>query len=140
MTLGALVVACGDDGGTSPAGAPTAHVQVTVLNYAFAPDTVTVPAGAEVTITVTNDADQAHNWVLLSAGPLITAEDARDERDVIIDLLAAVSDRVIVNVLAGSQAEQQGTFTAPSAGTYQVICTFGRHLGFGMEGTLVVEG
>ena len=141
LTLGAMIVACGGNGDTSAAETSTADVHVTLLDYTFAPDTVTVPAGAEVTITVTNASDSfAHNWVLLAAGPLVTAEDERDEDDIIVSLLAEVTDRVIANVLAGPQAEQQDTFIAPTAGTYQVICTVARHFGFGMEGTLIVEG
>lgn len=136
VVLGTVVIACGGDDDTSS----TADIQVTLSEFTFTPDEVTVSAGAEVTITVTNTGDQPHNWVLLSAGPMITAEDERDEGDVVVDLLAAVTDRIITNVLAAPQTEQQATFLAPSAGRYQVLCTVARHLGFGMEGTLVVEG
>ena len=41
---------------------------------------------------------------------------------------------------AASGASAQGTFTAPAAGTYQVVCVIPGHFDSGMEGELTVEG
>ena len=35
---------------------------------------------------------------------------------------------------------ETGTFTAPAAGDYQIICMVPGHFSAGMEGTLTVEG
>lgn len=39
-----------------------------------------------------------------------------------------------------TRGSKTGTFTAPAAGTYQVVCSIGVHLDQGMTGTLIVEG
>lgn len=125
-----LIAACGDD---APSGdgngepPPPQSVSVTLDDFSFDPETVTVAAGAEVTITADNVAGSEHDWTLVAAGAEVERAADLDAADIIVK----------VSVAAGQSATE--TFTAPSPGIYQVICTLAGHMELGMEGTLVVE-
>jgi plastocyanin len=82
-------------GGGCTAETATAVMSVTIANFAFDPDCVTVPAGD--TITLTNNDSTTHSFTL-------------DD----------TSTDVSVDVGAGSGAEA----TAPAAGTYPFHCRF----------------
>ena len=116
-TIGLLAAACGGGGDS---------IEATATEYAFDPATWTVTAGEEVTLTLTNDGNEEHEWALLS-------EEIASEADF-------TEDKVIWEMEAAVGASEQGTFTAPAAGTYQVVCVIPGHFDSGMEGTLTVEG
>ena len=101
---------------------------------------MSAPAGAEVVVTFNNSSGfNTHNWALVEAG----TKDA-----VATDGLAAGQDnnwlpvndaRVIGStILIGPGASGEATFTAPSAGTYQFVCTFPGHNNT-MWGDFIVE-
>lgn len=110
-------------GGGAPAGsaAPSGDAQGEVVEITVGTDTgsanvfdpgeVSVPAGATVRLTFTNDATVPHN---------LTFDDP-------------INAATAVTVQPG--AEETIEFTAPEAGEYTFVCT----LHPGMEGTLVVE-
>ena len=115
--IGFVVAGCGG-GGSS--------IEATTTEYAFNPSAWTVTAGEEVTLTLTNEGAEEHEWALLS-------EEIESEADF-------TEDKVIWEMEAASGASAQGTFTAPAAGIYQVVCVIPGHFDSGMEGTLTVEG
>jgi uncharacterized cupredoxin-like copper-binding protein len=115
--IGLVVAGCGG-GGSS--------IEATATEYAFDPAAWTVTAGEEVTLTLTNEGAAEHEWALLS-------EEIASEAEFSEDL-------VIWEMEAASGASAQGTFTAPAAGTYQVVCVIPGHFDSGMEGALTVEG
>ncbi len=117
MAIAILVAACGGGGDSISADAE---------EFAFSPTSWTVTEGAEVTLTFTNNGTEEHEWVILSEE--ITSEDQFSE------------DIVIWEMEADAGASAKETFTAPAAGTYQVICALDGHFSSGMEGTLTVEG
>jgi uncharacterized cupredoxin-like copper-binding protein len=124
-----IAAACGDDDGattTTPGVSPVAR-DVVLDDLFFAPGTLTVPAGAQVTLSLANEGGLDHSWVLLSAGPDVTTVDGLDPA------------RVLVSYSLASGASDEVTFVAPSAGLYQVICDVTGHIEAGMEGTLIVE-
>ena len=121
--------ACGN------AGEPSTDLQVTTTEFAFSPETWTVPAGEEISIDITNNGTVVHEWVLLKPGVTITSED--DLPDTEEELLA---DFVYIEEEVDPGATKSLTFTAPEAGTYQVICAIPGHFGGGMEATLTVTG
>lgn len=89
------------------------EISMTGSDYEFDPETFTVEAGQEVTVTLTSG-DLMHDFVL---------EDM-DVRTEIIE--AGDSDSV--------------TFTAPEEpGEYTYYCSVGNHRAMGMEGTMIVE-
>ncbi len=122
LALGAA--ACGDD--DAGGGGDGAQIAATATNFAFNPDLWTVTAGEEVTLTLTNAADEDHEWVIMSAP--IASEAEFTEAGVYFEMESA----------AGGVATD--TFTAPAAGTYQIICALPGHFASGMEGELIVTG
>jgi plastocyanin len=119
-----LTAACGDDD-AGDGGDGTAIV-ASATNFAFDPDLWTVAAGEAVTLTLTNAADEAHEWVIMNA-PI--ASEAEFTEDAVYWEMEAEAGDVATD-----------TFTAPAAGTYQIICALEGHFDSGMEGELVVTG
>ena len=119
-----LTAACGDDD-TGDGGDGTA-IAASATNFAFDPDLWTVAAGEAVTLTLTNAADEAHEWVIMNAPIASEAEFAEDA--VYWEMEAEAGDVAT------------DTFTAPAAGTYQIICALEGHFDSGMVGELVVTG
>ncbi len=122
LLLVAGLAACG--------GPKTADLAMSMSEFSFSPASTTVPAGAEVTLTLTNSGTIEHNWVLLDAGYQASAPfDAGDQAYVVTE----------TKVAAG--AVQTFTFTAPSAsGSYQIVCSVPGHLEAGMTASLTVGG
>lgn len=121
VALAAIVAfalgACGGSG---------SDIEATATEFHFTPTSWTVTADEEVTLTFTNDGTEEHEWVILSEP--ITSGDEFSE------------DLVIWEMEAAPGASAKDTFTAPAAGTYQVICALEGHFDSGMEGELTVEG
>lgn len=117
LLLALGIAACGGGGDSISADAE---------EFAFTPTEWTVSEGSEVTLTFTNNGTEEHEWVILSEE--ITSEDQFNE------------DIVYWEMEADPGVSAQETFTAPAAGTYQVICALDGHFSSGMEGTLTVEG
>lgn len=105
-----------------------ADIVVTMWKCRFEPTEWTVPAGSEVTITLVNNGDFTHEWVLMDrsydpATPLAEAEDS-----------------VLWRGLARHTTEAHTyRFTAPTEpGRYPVLCGIVSHLDEAEAGTLIV--
>jgi len=122
LVLVAGLAACG--------GPSTAELAMSMSEFSFSPASATVPAGAEVTLTLTNGGTIEHNWVLLDAGYQAEAPfDADDQANVAAETKVATGE------------VQTFSFTAPSeAGSYQIVCSIPGHLEAGMAGSLTVGG
>jgi uncharacterized cupredoxin-like copper-binding protein len=108
-------------------------LQVTTSEFEFSPNEWTVPAGEEIAIEITNNGSLLHEWVLMRPG--VTIETEADLPETEEELLA---DFVYVEDEVEAGDTKMLTFTAPEAGTYQVICAIETHFDAGMEGTLTV--
>lgn len=127
----AMVTAACDSGGDA-----STSLDVTTSDFQFSPNSWTVPTGEEITIDITNEGSVLHEWVLLQPGVNIETEAELPETEE--ELLA---DFVYVEDEVEAGASKTLSFTAPAAGTYQVICAIETHFDAGMEGTLtVVDG
>ena len=118
------IPACGDDDAGN--GGDGTDIAATATNFAFSPDLWTVAAGDEVTLTLTNSADEEHEWVIMTTPIASEAE--------------FTEDAVYWEMEAGAGEVASDTFTAPAAGTYQIICALEGHFDSGMTGELVVTG
>jgi uncharacterized cupredoxin-like copper-binding protein len=125
LSLAVIVAACGDD---SSSGGPT-QASVALDDFALVPATIAVTAGEQVTIDVSNIGGIQHSWVLLQGGAEVTT--GSEVTDAII--LAGTAD------LDPGQSETV-TFTAPEAGSYQIVCHISGHIEAGMVGSLEVGG
>jgi uncharacterized cupredoxin-like copper-binding protein len=120
LVLGSLVAACG--------GPRTANLTVVLTDFAFTPADVTVTAGQDVNLTLTNNGSVDHEWVLMEAGYQVTVPFSDDDEP-----------HVYWEAEAGAGETKSFTFTAPSEpGDYQIVCGIPGHIEAGMVGTLTV--
>ena len=108
------VVACGggaSSGGSTGGGTPL-DVTVNLSEFKFDPATVNANAGQTVNLTVVNKGSVVHTWVLAAAN-------------------------VKMSVDPGKSATK--TFTAPAAGTYDIVCDEAGHKEAGMVGKFIVK-
>jgi uncharacterized cupredoxin-like copper-binding protein len=119
-----VLAACGGAGTPSPA-----NLSVDMHEFTFTPSSYTVPAGAEVNLTLTNSGTLEHEWVVMNQGVQVSEPfDENDEANIYWE--------------EELDAGQSGTFTytAPQeTGEYQVVCGIAGHLEAGMVGTLTVS-
>ena len=123
-----VLAACGGsddaaaDDDEGPSGSVSTTLDVTMTDFAFAPDSLVVAAGQEITLNLENTGGVEHNFVIMSTP--IENESEYDEAD--------------VHFQQSLQGGESGTFafTAPAAGTYQVICSISGHFTAGMVGEL----
>jgi uncharacterized cupredoxin-like copper-binding protein len=123
-----FLTGCGGDG-EGGGGEAATEIDTVASDYAFDPDSWTVPSGETITLTLANEGDELHEWAILEQGTTIERSTDLDE------------DTVVWEIEAEPGSTETGEFTAPSPGTYQIVCALPGHVDAGMEGTLdVVEG
>lgn len=123
MVFSMVLAACGG-GGSSSSGSTSASI--TMSDFSFEPKEITVPAGKEVSVTLTNKGSVEHDWVVM-AKPVTPPFDANAEANVLFTQ----------KVAAG--ASQVVKFTAPAAaGEYEIVCSIPGHMEAGMVGKLIV--
>ena len=114
-------------------GGASTDIEVDMKEFMFDPESWEIPAGEEITITLTNSGTIAHEWVLLKPGVTIDSEaDLPDTEEVLLADFVYWEEEVEPGDTATF------TFTAPAEGTYQIICAIEGHFGGGMEGSLTV--
>jgi plastocyanin len=107
----------------------TLNVTVTGQKPFYDSSTYMVPAGAEVTVNMTNPSGIAHVFSILKLGEHVTPPyQSADEEKILWELVAKAGETT------------SGTFTAPTEpGEYDIICRFPGHMALGMTATLIVE-
>jgi uncharacterized cupredoxin-like copper-binding protein len=124
IVLGLILSAC-----ASAANASNTNLSVDLTDFAFKPNTIKVPAGKEITVQVTNKGANVHEFVIMKAGTQVSVPfDDNDEGNIYWE---------IDDVQPG--ATKTDKFTAPEAGTYQLVCGTPKHVEMGMVGTLTVQ-
>jgi manganese oxidase len=101
----------GGFGDATPTAAAAEAVDVRLTEFAIEPAEITVPAGTEVSFSVTNDGAAPHDFVIQGVGETAVLD-------------AGESERLTVGPL--------------EPGTYTVVCNEPGHEGAGMVGTIVV--
>jgi len=120
LVVGALLLA--------GCGPKTATLAAELTDFKFTPDAWEVPAGAEVTLTLTNNGTQDHEWVIINLGDAVTIPFDDDDEA-----------KVFWEGEAGPGETETFTFTAPTeAGDYTIVCGTPAHLEQGMQGILRV--
>jgi len=121
LALSLILAACGSKNAT---------LNATATDTGYDSKTYTVPAGAEVTLNLTNKGAIEHEFAILKKGEHVTPPfGEKDEGKIFWEL---------DGVAAGTTAS--GTFTAPTEpGEYDVICGIPGHIELGMTATLIVK-
>jgi len=121
LALSLVLTACGSKKVT---------LNVTATDKGYDSPTYTVPAGAEVTVNLTNNGAIEHEFALLKLGQHVTPPFGDKDEDKIFWELDGVD--------AGET--KSDTFTAPTEpGEYDVICGIPGHIEMGMVATLIVK-
>lgn len=98
-------------------------------NHRFTPNTWTVPAGKEITITLTNKGANEHEWVIIKKGETVTVPFDDDDED-----------KVYWETEVAAGEAKTDKFTAPGEpGEYKIVCGLKGHIESGMEATLIVK-
>lgn len=122
LALSLLLAACGSSN--------KATLNVTATDSGYDSKNYTVPAGAEVTLNMTNNGAVEHEFAILKLGQHVTPPFGEKDEDKILWELDGVQP--------GSN--KSGTFTAPTEpGDYDVICGVPGHIEMGMIATLTVK-
>ena len=130
LAMSLLMAACG--GGGDNSGETTAPEPVTLSfagldEFRYDPESAAVPAGAEVSVNFANEGALEHDWMLVAEGTDVNTLTAEN----------ALMPEAHSGVLPAGQSNTF-SFTAPAAGTYQIVCTVAGHAPAGMVGTLTV--
>ncbi|HEY5984500.1 MAG TPA: cupredoxin domain-containing protein [Anaerolineales bacterium] len=128
--FGTAIALCLIVSGCSPATAST-NVSLTMTDFSFLPNTITVPAGQEITIDVTNSGAVAHDLMIMQAGyELVANQHVHAEEH---------GNAYWEQDLLEPGHTLTSTFLAPSApGEYQIVCGVPGHFEAGMVGKLLV--
>src|SRR5512143_1655881 len=120
IVLSATLVSC--------SSGPT--INVTITDYAYTPNSFTVPAGAQVTLKAHNNGLVEHEFAIMKLGTSVTPPFGdKDEGNIYWEL-----DEI------GAGTTKSATFTAPpEPGTYEVVCGLAGHIEKGMVATLIVK-
>ena len=124
LSLALALAAC-----SSGPSKPSTAINVTLTDFAFTPNTFTVPAGAQISLSAVNNGAGEHSFVIMKLG-----------HDVVGHVTSADQPNVYwqkIHIQPGQTVSD--IFTAPSApGTYQVVCSVPGHFEAGMVAKLVV--
>lgn len=129
---------------SAAAPAPGQKVEVTIGSVgdtmAFDKTSLTVPAGAQVHLTLKNNGVSAvmqHNWVLVSPGKEAAIAAEGLAKAATSGYVVPGPDVLAYTPLAPPGKSTEVTFTAPAAGKYPYICTYPGHY-IVMKGVLTV--
>ena len=110
-------------------GSDKVTLNVTATDQGYDSSTYTVPAGAEVTVNLTNNGALAHVFNILKLGEHVTPPYKQTDQAKILWELVALTGET-----------KSGTFTAPTEpGEYDIICRVPGHIQTGMTATLIVK-
>lgn len=116
-----LLTACGSGGTT---------LNVSTTDTGYDAKTYTVPAGAKVTLHMTNNGSIEHEFAILNKGEHVSLPFSDDDEAKIFWELDGVD--------AGET--KSDTFTAPTEpGEYDIVCGIPGHIELGMTATLIVK-
>lgn len=129
LTLAAILLLASLALSACGGGPRTAELTVDMHEFMFDPADLSVPANAQVTLSLSNSGALEHEFAIINLGEQVSPP--VDE--------AALEGLVFWEHELEPGASETLEFQAPSEpGTYQVICGIAGHLEQGMEGTLTV--
>ncbi len=108
---------------------PSTTMDVTMTDFAYLPNSFTIPAGRQITLEAHNSGAADHSLIIMKLGHDVTAHFTDQDRANIFweEQSVAPGDSV------------RATFTSPSEpGIYQIVCGDAGHFESGMVAKLVV--
>ena len=122
FVLAMLVGGCG--------AGPKTSLVVSMTDFAYNPNQLTVPAGEEIKLRISNEGAVVHNFIIMNAGAAIGQEYGAED---------VANEYWKVEIQPGGATTT--SFVAPSApGDYLIVCSTAGHYIAGMTGKLIVAG
>ena len=113
----------------SSCGGTSNSLNVVMTDFAFTPNSFTVPARQPISLQLTNNGAATHSFIIMKAGKQVQGHFTDADKANVYWEQATVSPGQSVNV----------TFTSPSdPGDYQIVCGVPAHFEAGMVATLTV--
>jgi uncharacterized cupredoxin-like copper-binding protein len=118
------------------ATATVTEITIESTEFGYAPASITVSAGQPVVLTIHNNGEVEHDFVIEDINVTDVVEDGHGSAE--HDMHDMEGD---YDLHVSTQKGQTSTlkFTALKPGTYQIFCSVAGHLELGMVGTLIVE-
>ena len=128
MVLALVLVACAPAGPAGPAG-PSTDLKVEMDEFKFMPESLSVPAGQNITLELKNSGSIAHDFTILKKGVAIQGAFDPDQH----------ADQIVFRATLDAGKSQSFGFLSPAEpGEYQIICAVPGHYQSGMRATLTV--
>ncbi|MBI3738227.1 MAG: cupredoxin domain-containing protein [Chloroflexi bacterium] len=123
-SLSLVLTGCG---GSS--GGASKSINVTITDFAFSPNSFTVPAGQQISFSAANNGAVQHSFVIMKLGYHVqTHFTEADKPNVFWQKLAIQPGQSVTD-----------SFTAPAEpGEYEIVCEVGGHFEAGMVAKLIV--
>jgi uncharacterized cupredoxin-like copper-binding protein len=131
LLIALLLSACSGD---SSSESPNSFTVAATEDFTYSPDTISVAAGQEVTLTFNNEGSVEHSLNILNSEEELehVLEEAHEEEELHEELALEIHE-----IEPG--ASETKTFTAPAeAGDYIFFCSLPGHAEEGLVGTLTV--
>ncbi len=117
--------------------ATNAHeIELTVTEFAFAPDEIRVHAGSTIKLVFKNEGSVLHD---ISSMDFVGEAEAMGEMDMDHDTTMEGMADMAFHISAEPQHSGELLFVASKAGMYQLFCSVPGHKELGMVATLIVE-
>ncbi len=129
LALSLVLAACGGN------AEETTAITVTVNEFSFDPNPITVTAGTPVEITLVNKGSVEHDFVIETI-PVkdVSTEGAMDSHE-----MSAGHQEFDLHTSTAAGETSVLRFTPTQPGTYQIICSVPGHKEAGMIGELIVK-
>ncbi len=123
IALSAILTACGQAANNSTT------LTVDMSEFAFTPKTVTVQAGSQVTLELTNSGATQHDFAILKKGTVIQSPFDQNKQ----------ANDIYFHAVLDAGKSGSFIFTAPTEpGEYQIVCGLPGHIEAGMTGSLTI--
>ena len=123
LFISVALAACGSTAG------PSKSLDVTMTDFAFSPNTFTVPAGEQISFSATNNGAVTHSFIIMKSGFQVTGHFTDADKPNIFWEVEQIDPGQSIKKM----------FTSPSdPGEYQVICGVAGHFEAGMVAKMIV--
>jgi uncharacterized cupredoxin-like copper-binding protein len=128
LILGVLVLALSMAMNACGGGGASTNVKIQMTEFMFTPSTITVPAGKDITLNLSNNGANMHDFIIMKYGTDVGDSFGDEDRP-----------NVYWETKLDPATSGTFTFTAPDQpGEYQIVCGVAGHYQAGMVAKMIV--